>query len=183
MSAFLSGYLSIYAGERAGIYFSGVMVCLGGLFMSMIEVHRNNLRRKKHRRQQSKKSYASSSGSIGTRAPSSMNGDVNLDCQSRLEAGDVSSPGSSQKVSAGEKNMILSEPGDMGYPLDFDIAENQYFLEDLIDLKNKHELTLCSEEGIADMDLPDHFLIDELEYLDNITSCNTIINHSQYFMF
>jgi hypothetical protein len=40
------------------------------------------------------------------------------------------------------------------------------------DLK-KPELTCISEEGIADMDLPDNIL-DELEYLDNITSCNKV---------
>jgi hypothetical protein len=42
----------------------------------------------------------------------------------------------------------------------------------LADLK-KPELTCISEEGIADMDLPDNIL-DELEYLDNITSCNKV---------
>jgi hypothetical protein len=41
-----------------------------------------------------------------------------------------------------------------------------------LDLK-KPELTCISEEGIADMDLPDNIL-DELEYLDNITSCNKV---------
>ena len=42
------------------------------------------------------------------------------------------------------------------------------------DLK-KPELTCISEEGIADMDLPDNIL-EELEYLDNITSCNKVNN-------
>ena len=42
------------------------------------------------------------------------------------------------------------------------------------DLK-KPELTCISEEGIADMDLPDNIL-EELEYLDNITSCNKVEN-------
>ncbi len=32
---------------------------------------------------------------------------------------------------------------------------------------------MISEEGIADMDLPDNIL-DELDYLDNITSCNKV---------
>ncbi len=37
------------------------------------------------------------------------------------------------------------------------------------------ELTIYSEEGIADMDLPDNLLMmEDLEYLDNITSCNKV---------
>ena len=53
-------------------------------------------------------------------------------------------------------------------------------LEDLDDediLKNLPELSHFSEEGIADMDIPDDIL-DELEYLDilhdNITSCDGV---------
>merc|ERR1719245_60043 len=45
----------------------------------------------------------------------------------------------------------------------------------MIDLK-KPELTIYSEEGIADMDLPDNILFDDLDYLDNITSCNKVEN-------
>ena len=45
------------------------------------------------------------------------------------------------------------------------------------DLRNKPELTCISEEGIADMDLPDHIL-EELEYLgDCITSCDKVENY------
>ena len=38
------------------------------------------------------------------------------------------------------------------------------------------ELTIYSEEGIADMDLPDNILLEDLDYLDNITSCNKVEN-------
>lgn len=45
------------------------------------------------------------------------------------------------------------------------------------DLK-KPELTCISEEGIADMDLPDN-LLDDLDYIgDCITSCNKVRNFS-----
>lgn len=40
----------------------------------------------------------------------------------------------------------------------------------------KPELTCISEEGIADMDLPDN-LLDDLDYI-GITSCNKVVNHS-----
>jgi hypothetical protein len=40
----------------------------------------------------------------------------------------------------------------------------------------KPELTCISEEGIADMDLPDN-LLDDLDYIgDCITSCNKVSN-------
>ena len=59
------------------------------------------------------------------------------------------------------------------------MEEGQYE-EDLDDediLKNLPELSHFSEEGIADMDIPDDIL-DELEYLDilhdNITSCDGV---------
>lgn len=40
---------------------------------------------------------------------------------------------------------------------------------------DKPELTCISEEGIADMDLPDNFL-EDIEYVgDCITSCNKVI--------
>lgn len=43
--------------------------------------------------------------------------------------------------------------------------------------RNKPELTCISEEGIADMDLPDD-LLEELEYLgDCITSCDKVENY------
>ena len=50
-------------------------------------------------------------------------------------------------------------------------------LEDLEFLakKSEKELTHFSEEGIADMDIPDH-LLEELDFLDNITSCDKVEN-------
>jgi len=54
------------------------------------------------------------------------------------------------------------------------IYQSQNSLDEILDLK-KPELTCVSEEEIADMDLPDNIL-EELEYLDNITSCNKVEN-------
>ena len=54
--------------------------------------------------------------------------------------------------------------------------QRSFIYDDMIDLK-KPELTIYSEEGIADMDLPDNLLLmEDLEYLDNITSCNKVEN-------
>ena len=54
------------------------------------------------------------------------------------------------------------------------LYQSQNSLDEILDLK-KPELTCISEEGIADMDLPDNIL-EELEYLDNITSCAKVEN-------
>ena len=54
------------------------------------------------------------------------------------------------------------------------IYQSQNSLDEILDLK-KPELTCISEEGIADMDLPDNIL-DELDFLDNITSCAKVEN-------
>ena len=53
--------------------------------------------------------------------------------------------------------------------------QSQSSLDDILDFK-KPDMTCISEEGIADMDLPDN-LLDELEFLDNITSCNNMENY------
>ena len=53
--------------------------------------------------------------------------------------------------------------------------------EDMLDLK-KQELTCISEEGIADMGLPDNLLA-ELEILENITSCNKVSRFARYLIY
>eukprot|EP00094_Tigriopus_californicus_P009120 TCALIF_08791-PA protein Name:"Similar to SLC16A7 Monocarboxylate transporter 2 (Homo sapiens)" AED:0.01 eAED:0.01 QI:0/0.4/0.16/0.83/1/1/6/215/606 len=50
--------------------------------------------------------------------------------------------------------------------------------QELVLLRPKPELTLISEEeGIGDMDIPEnYFLAEELDFLENITSCNKVEN-------
>ncbi|XP_076048483.1 monocarboxylate transporter 10-like isoform X2 [Oratosquilla oratoria] len=56
------------------------------------------------------------------------------------------------------------------------LAQRSFTFTNLADLRIKPELTCISEEGIADMDIPDHIL-EELEYLgDCITSCDKVEN-------
>ena len=57
--------------------------------------------------------------------------------------------------------------------------QRSFVYDDLIeDIKNgKAEVSIFSEEeGIADMDLPDGLFIDEIDFLDNITSCDKVEN-------
>ena len=61
------------------------------------------------------------------------------------------------------------------FPTNPGFMASQNSLDNILHFK-KPELTCISEEGIADMDLPDK-LLDELEFLDNITSCNKVENY------
>nr|XP_053641861.1 monocarboxylate transporter 12-like [Cherax quadricarinatus] len=57
------------------------------------------------------------------------------------------------------------------------LLQQRSFAYDAPEQRNKPELTCISEEGIADMDIPDH-LLDDLEYLgDCITSCDKVENY------
>ena len=142
----IAGYINVGCGSKAGYYFSATCVLLGSATLFLIDVHKNQLRKKhilKHRK---------SNGTVGENS-----GDftINSERESGLE----------RKVSFPDDDVLQ--------PLAFMTAANS--LEDLIDLK-KPELTHFSEEGIADMDIPDNIL-DELDYLDNITSCDKVENY------
>ena len=133
-------------GSKAGYYFSATCVILASLTLSLIDVHRRNMRRR--RRLRKMRSRAS---------------EVAESCAEQQE---------------GSRDLALERMESLGQeerPLEELSAANS--LEDLDDediLKNLPELSHFSEEGIADMDIPDDIL-DELEYLDNITSCDGVI--------
>ena len=164
--------------DRSGFYFSSVAVILGSLFMSLIDVHRKNLRKQKRKtlqRSQSRKSYGNSSiapNAVPSTGPQDgpEAGSVGIN----MEA-DLSSP-SSQKLGDIERKLSFTDQDDVMPPVALLSHQRSFTYDDLIDIKNKPELTMFSEEGIADMDLPDHLFIEELEYLDNITSCNKVEN-------
>ena len=165
-------------GHRAGFYFSAMCAVIGSLTMCLIDVHRKNLRKrhKKHQRVHSKKSAKSvGNGSLGgphtTHSIAGEGGDGL--CIGANEEADVSSPSSHR---AAERKLSFTDQDDMMPPVALLSHQRSFTYDDLIHIKNKPELTLFSEEGIADMDLPDHLFMEELEYLDNITSCNKVEN-------
>ena len=132
-------------GSKAGYYLSATCVLLGSVTLCLIDVHKKNMRRRRRlRKLRSRPSELTDTG-----------------CPEHQEAGD----------SRLERQESLSQEE---RPLQALSAANS--LEDLEDediLKNLPELSHFSEEGIADMDIPDDIL-DELEYLDNITSCDGV---------
>ncbi|XP_059083394.1 monocarboxylate transporter 10-like isoform X2 [Tigriopus californicus] len=183
------GYLNVHIGRQVGFYVSAASVLLGAFVMCFITVHRKNLRRKKRRlRQNSRKSIgtnslgqASNSG-CGIHDAQSQLGRCHQDPASNtpslktLSHGRGAHPvfsGLDPRLSHSEHDNVdlmvpivslLSHPHSLNY-------------DDLIDLGNPPgEASIFSEEGIADMDLPENLFLDELEYLDNITSCNKVEN-------
>ena len=75
--------------------------------------------------------------------------------------------------------MSFSEQDDVLPPVSLLSHQRSFIYDDIIDLISggKQEISLFSEEeGIADMDIPDHLFIDELEFLDNISSCDKVEN-------
>ena len=142
----ICGYINIGFGGKAGYYFSATCVLLGSATLFLIDLHKNNLRKKRKLR------HEKSNGSI------------------KETSGDFIIP-SERTEELGRKDSFPDD--DLIQPLPFMSNANSF--GDLIDI-HKQELTHFSEEGIADMDIPENIL-DELEYLDNITSCDKVENY------
>lgn len=141
-------------GARAGYYFSSTCVLVGSLTLFLIDMHRRKISRHKHTREN------------GTRHLC-----VNETCPQRRKLSFSQEPdndGGGVTAGAAAAALVLGA----------DLAPNQVGLMDNIIASNdKPELTCISEEGIADMDLPDN-LLDDLDYIgDCITSCNKVENY------
>ena len=179
MFIFFSGYLNSSAGGRTGYYFSAAFVILGSLIMLLIDVHRKNLRKKKRARQESKKALAerisvAPDGSVVIQdasggGASAMMGDPEALASARVSG--VHMPPEELL----ERRNSFTDQDDILPPVSLLSHQRSFVYDDVIDLK-KPELTIYSEEGIADMDLPDNILLDDFDYLDNITSCNKVEN-------
>lgn len=185
----LSGYLNFHIGRQVGFYVSAGSVLLGACIMCFITIHRKNLRRRKKRlRQNSRKSIGASSLGQGSNSGCGIH-----DAQSQLGRSqhDPASNSPSLKASShgrGSHPLFTGldprlshsdhENVDLMVPI-VSLLSHPHSLnyDDLIDLGNPPgEASIFSEEGIADMDLPENLFLDELEYLDNITSCNKVEN-------
>ena len=142
----LSCQLSLLGG--GGYYISACCVLLGSLVLFLVNVHKSRLRRRQRKRRHKH----------------------NLDLASGLLAPDLADMGSCRKE---EERKLSLTYADYFPPPPHLTSHNS--LDHILDFK-KPELTCISEEGIADMDLPDN-LLDELELMDGITSCNKVENY------
>lgn len=155
-----AGYINIGYGAKSGYYFSSACVLLGSLTMFLIDLHRRNVARHKHHNESGTKKLCVSDSCPQRRKLSFtaepedvvvMEPPLNPQAAGLMAAGGGGTIGYGGAGGAGG--------GGGGGPND------------------KPELTCISEEGIADMDLPDN-LLDDLDYIgDCITSCNKVENY------
>ncbi|XP_056642669.1 monocarboxylate transporter 12-like isoform X1 [Diorhabda sublineata] len=152
-----SGYMNEKCGDRAGYYFSSTCVLVGSLTLFLIDLHRRKIARHKHTREN------------GTRHLC-----VSETCPQRRKLSFSQEPDNNDggvTMGAAAAALVLGT----------DVGANQGggggLLDNIILSNDKPELTCISEEGIADMDLPDN-LLDDLDYIgDCITSCNKVENY------
>ena len=88
---------------------------------------------------------------------------------------DPSSSSAHDQLFLDQRQNSFTDQDDILPPVSLLSHQRSFLYDDLYDLNNP-ELSIYSEEGIADMDLPDNILFDDLDYLDNITSCNKVEN-------
>ncbi|XP_076658008.1 uncharacterized protein LOC143362063 isoform X1 [Halictus rubicundus] len=149
----ISGYMNVGYGGKAGYYFSSTCVLVGSFTLFFIDLHRKNLSRHKHTRSNGTK-HLCISDSCPQRRRLSFSQEPDNDSPHVAAAGAAAAA----LVLGAE---ISPTPGEMIDALP----------------PEKPELTCISEEGIADMDLPDNML-EDLDYIgDCITSCNKVENY------
>lgn len=143
----ITGYINIGYGDKAGYYFSSTFVIFGSMTIFLIDIHRRNAAKHKHTHK---------SGGNHTCVKETCPENHRRDSLAHLTR---------EPPKAHTHTPALA------------LLQQRSFAFDLPEPRNKPELTCISEEGIADMDLPDH-LLEELEYLgDCITSCDKVENY------
>ena len=137
--------------------------------MAMIDVHKKNMKKKRQtcrqiRQQQQLGPKLSALTPDLDPSSSSLNDQANNNPNSSSSANDVL-----------ERQNSFTDQDDILPPVSLLSHQRSFIYDDLIDFNNP-ELSIYSEEGIADMDLPENIYYDDLDYLDNITSCNKVEN-------
>ncbi|KAK9303602.1 hypothetical protein QLX08_004764 [Tetragonisca angustula] len=149
----ISGYMNINYGGKAGYYFSSTCVLVGSFTLFFIDLHRRNLSRHKHTRSNGTKHLC-----------------VSDNCPQRRKLS------FSQEPENDGPHVAAAGAAAAALVLGAEIVPNPGELIDGL-APEKPELTCISEEGIADMDLPDNML-EDLDYIgDCITSCNKVENY------
>ncbi|XP_071629567.1 uncharacterized protein [Temnothorax longispinosus] len=152
----ISGYINVGCGGKAGYYFSSTCVLVGSFTLFFIDLHRRNLSRHKHTRANGTKHTCSSDNCPQRRR-------LSFNQEHKNEGPHVAAAGAAGATAAA---LVLGT----------DIVPAQGEGIDALGT-DKPELTCISEEGIADMDLPDN-LLEDFDYIgDCITSCNKVENY------
>ncbi|KAH1029107.1 hypothetical protein HUJ05_002406 [Dendroctonus ponderosae] len=149
----IAGYLNEEFGHRAGYYFSAVCTLIGSLALFLTDLHRHRISHHKHTREN------------GTRHLC-----MNDACPQSRKLSFSQEPDNDQPLAGAATAYILG--AELGTP-----HSGALISDNVLVSADKGELTCISEEGIADMDLPDD-LLDDLDYIgDCITSCNKVENY------
>ena len=151
----ITGYINDLCGCKMGYFFSAVCVLSGGLMMTFIDIHKRINRAKRRRRHKR---------DTMSKDPSSVSHHDTAEHEKYPD----------EKYNNKERRNSFPEEEDEEVFIP-ELVRGERDFEDL-DVHKKPELTCISEEGIADMELPDN-LLDELEILENITSCNKVENY------
>ena len=148
----ITGYINDGCGCKAGYIFSAACVLAGGLMITLIDIHKKlNRARRRRKHKSDTRSQDPASKSYPASEDDHFTDSKYKEAERRNSFPDI------------EEEVFIPE-----------LVMGQRAYEDM-DLK-KPELTCISEEGIADMELPDNLLA-ELEILENITSCNKVENY------
>ena len=151
----ITGYINGVCGCKMGYMFSAVCVLTGGLMMTFIDIHKKINRAKRRRR----------------RKRDNINQEAGI-TSNHETIDDEKYPDGKYKYTERRNSFPEEEDDDVFIP---ELVRGERDFDDLDGVK-KPELTCISEEGIADMELPEN-LLDELEILENITSCNKVENY------
>ncbi|XP_026812007.1 monocarboxylate transporter 2 isoform X2 [Rhopalosiphum maidis] len=167
----ISGYINIGYGAKTGYYFSSACVLLGSLTMFFIDLHRRNVQRHKHNESGTKKLCVSDSCPQRRRLSFTIEPEEVVVMEPPLNMQGVGLVGGGSGGSGGLGLLMGGGGGGSGGSSGSGGGGGGGGPND------KPELTCISEEGIADMDLPDN-LLDDLDYIgDCITSCNKVENY------
>ena len=168
MKLFFAGFVNANGTYREGYGFSATFVIIASFIMAMIDVHKKNMKKKRRTcrqiRQQQQLGQKPSSTLITPDAdPSSITSDHPVN------------PNPSMDHDFLERQNSFTDQDDILPPVSLLSHQRSFIYDDFVDFNNP-ELSIYSEEGIADIDLPENVYFEDFDYLDNITSCNKVEN-------
>lgn len=126
--------------------------------MILIDVHKQNVRRRKRRCRNDAKHRLDTFNSV-VQSTSDPNNFV------QLEEIDVEADRNS-----------FTDQDDILPPMSLLSHQRSFVYDDIQELMKKRE-TLGSNEGLDELDMPEEYMMDDFDYMDNITSCNKVENY------
>ena len=151
----VTGYANGHeAGARTGFLVSALFILTGSAVLFLINIHKNRLRQKRRCRRSRRTPESASVAPDGiTVIPTSPN-----------EVKSVNHSSGVYMDPSGDPDEILHSAG--GSVVRYSVAKPA----------EEELLSDYSDEGIAGIDIPENMLLEDLEFADNITSCNKVEN-------